>query len=268
MSKNRMIKNSSRMFCIIMLLSLFTISLGEGAQLDSNKTKKEMGEKKRYFTLSVFGVLPTGKVSYYPCLPEGEGYYGGGAPYDSSFGFGLTLDYNFTELLRLFFDAGYYNWKKIVAEEGGYSQGIWVHEQTDYMTNRIGPFSMDVYYHMDTTGFRVGGKYAILSGKIQPWVGAGVGLYSWRVDFANKKKSKTYGHDNGTIVGITYLVGIDIKIGKLDNPIIFTLYGDFASPVAKPKIENLFKNGWTWENTAGEHIMGPYRLGLAIGCSL
>jgi hypothetical protein len=54
--------------------------------------------------------------------------------------------------------------------------------------------------------------------------------------------------------------------GGLNDQDLFmiTLFGEGASPVANPEINDLFYNGWTWTNGGGNHIMAPYRLGIAL----
>jgi hypothetical protein len=45
---------------------------------------------------------------------------------------------------------------------------------------------------------------------------------------------------------------------------MLTVFGEGASPVANPEINDLFYTGWTWNNAGGNHIMAPYRLGIAL----
>ena len=42
------------------------------------------------------------------------------------------------------------------------------------------------------------------------------------------------------------------------------VFADLTSPAAFPVIEDLFQPGWTWDNSGGNPIMGPYRIGAGI----
>ena len=79
-------------------------------------------------------------------------------------------------------------------------------------------------------------------------------------------RTKTWGGDSGTVAGPTFLLGVDFIFGRESrSPMVLTLYGDFASPVVNETITDLFQDGWTWENSTGSHVMGPYRFGVSIG---
>jgi hypothetical protein len=45
-------------------------------------------------------------------------------------------------------------------------------------------------------------------------------------------------------------------------------YADLTAPAVFPVINDLFKLGWTWDNSGGNNIMGAYRFGVAIGMPL
>lgn len=125
----------------------------------------------------------------------------------------------------------------------------------------------NVYMNMSATGFRLGVKYGKDIKNFQPWAGIYYGIYSWRCNFLNKKKSSSWGTDEGYVAGLTYSIGVDFHIKESSagkDLFIVTLFGEGASPVANPEISDLFYSGWTWTNAGGNHIMGPYRIGLAL----
>lgn len=229
---------------------------------ESQQKNKLVKEKK--WIIGFSGVLPIGDTQ--PCMvPEDENHWGPN-PLDKSYGFGVTIENSVGTNLRIFLDGNYYIYRKLVAEEGLRSWSHWVFENNDYGSWYTGTFTKDAYFDMEATGFRVGAKYAFVKKNFRPWVGLGVGIYSWKASYMTSDRKKTWGFDSGFIGGVTYLVGVDfiVNISETDK-FVLTFFGDFASPVANPKIENLFYNGWTWENSGGNHIMGPYRFGVSIG---
>jgi len=197
--------------------------------------------------LSFGGVLMSGKVTP-ALLPVGEGYVGGGIPIKSPYGFGLSVDYNVNPSLRIFLDGNFYTYRKQVGIEGQESSSFWVFEMNDYATNLIS-FNDDAYFYMQTTGFRLGVKYGFQKYNFRPWVGTGFGFYAWKADYAIADRSESWGSDNGTATGVTFLFGLDYILGRESkNPMIITFFGDLASPVANPIIYNLFQDGWTYAN--------------------
>lgn len=245
--------------------------LSDSAKEDTKGAIQE-SEKKKNFTFFAFGTYNSGAVTWAPCFPlEGE-YHPGSAyvssalPYDLSYSFGIGIDYEVLPKLlpnfKLFFDGGINTWNKVIAKKDGYGVGEWVFEQTDYGDARIGPFPMDTSYYMDTTNLRIGAKYYLPLGKnFQPWVGAGYGIYSWQATIGNKEEEAMYGQTSGLEGSISALAGIDFVV----NDFVLRIFGDYGAPAVNLKMENLFKSGWTFENTGGEHAVAPYRFGAAIG---
>ncbi|MEW6412590.1 MAG: hypothetical protein AB1483_08975 [Candidatus Zixiibacteriota bacterium] len=258
-----------RFACVLAISFVIVLSTGMSvsAQIDENPgdtptIKSSFDSKKWQFSFG--GLLMSGKVST-ALLPVTE-EFGDMNPIESPYGFGLGIDYNLSPSMRLFFDGNFYTYRKQVGVAGEYSESFWVYEMTDYESHYIGPFEEDAYFYMQTTGLRVGVKYGILSKGMRPWAGAGFGFYAWKADYMTADRTKTWGGDSGTIAGPTFLLGVDFILGRdSKSPIVVTLYGDFASPVANETITDLFQDGWTWENTTGNHVMGPYRFGLSIG---
>lgn len=221
--------------------------------------------------LFVGGTLDSagGWVGYVPCQPLEGVYYSGSAyvngmlPYDSAWGMGVALEYRFLDSFACGLDFGLNRWEKLLAKKDGYGVGDWVFEQTDYSSARVGPFPMDVKYYMDTTSVRLNGKYYPLSGMIQPYIGAAVGVYAWQATIGNREEEKKYSdNSSGMLVSTTLQAGVDFVIDSF----VVRIFGDFASPVAHPRFENLFQNGWTYADE--EHAEGPYRFGIALGMEM
>ncbi len=240
-------------------------SIKENKKIEYSTSNKN--QKKNKPTFFGFGTYNLGTVTYLPCEPLEGPYQPGGAhivpsqPYDLAYSFGIGMDYKLLPSFALFIDGGFSSWKKLIAEKNGYSAGAWIWEQSGYEDARIGPFPMDTYYYMDATSLRAGARYIPSKGKIEPWIGVGYGVYAWQATIGNRKEEKKYGQNSGLVGGLTFLGGVDLNF----KDFIFRIFGEAASPVANPKIENLFQKGWTFENTGGEHILGPYRFGIGIG---
>ena len=261
--------NTSFCYVVVVLLSLVLsiYTVPKAQDVDSTSLNADNVETSPMFHkwgLSFGGVLMSGTVTP-ALLPVGEGYFGGGIPIESPYGFGLSIDYNIDPSLRFFFDGNFYTYRKQVGIEGQNSSSTWIFEMNDYETNLIS-FNEDAYFYMQTTGLRFGAKYSFQKNNFRPWVGAGIGFYAWKADYATADRSGSWGSDNGTTTGVTFLFGVDYIFNRESKrPMIITFYGDMASPVANPVIDDLFNDGWTWDNAGGNHIMGPYRIGLSIG---
>ncbi|MFC1559372.1 hypothetical protein ACFL39_02155, partial [Gemmatimonadota bacterium] len=206
-----------------------------------------------------------------PFTPEGE--VQGLVPYDSGFIVNISLDVNAGSSLRIFFGMAGNVQRKILARAHGRGNGLWVLEQSGYESPSISFESVDhdVHMFMDTAGFRLGAKFAPLeSSTFVPWIGVSAGVYLWNVDFANLARDSSYGRDNGVVTGITYMGGIDLRIlisgsNQKRKYLILTPFVDLASPVANPQVDDLFVDGWTWDNVGGSHVMGPTRIGVMLG---
>lgn len=166
-------------------------------------------------------------------LPVNGDDYGDMNPIERPYGFGMSIDYRVSPAMRLFFDGNFSTFRKQVAVKDEYSTSFWVYEMTDYESHIVGPFTDDAYFFMDTTGMRLGVKYDFQKNGFRPWVGAGFGIYRWTVDYATVDRASSWGSDTGLASGATFLLGVDIFVGKSS---MITLFGDFASPVANPLI--------------------------------
>lgn len=223
------------------------------------------------FSVKFLGTFDIGKETSMPCWPENTsyGYAMGGAPVNG-YGFGVEIDFRPSRNIAFFFDITAHSWKFQVAREGSRSESDWVFEQNGYTTRYTGTFNRDVYFFMNTTIARIGTRYIFpLSEKMEPWVGLGYGFGAWTGNFLTTDKKSTYGNDSGNGLSLSYLAGIDFHVTPLmdeNSGFLLTIFIDVGSPVAKPiEINNLFYDGWTWESTAGEHAILPYRIGIAIG---
>lgn len=232
-----------------------------GSAWAQGQTEADGAAKSPKWGLSFGGYGMGGRVTT-ALLPTSGDDYGDMNTIERPYGFGLSIDYKVSPSMRLFLDGNVSTYRKQVAVKDEYSTSFWVYEMTGYESQTVGPFTDDAYFYMDTTGMRVGLKYDFAARGYRPWVGAGLGLYSWKAEYATVDRTGTWGSDTGTATGATFLAGVDFFVGKAS---MITLFGDFTSPVAYPVIENLFNPGWTWDNVGGNHVTGPYRFGVSFG---
>ena len=257
---------SARTAVIALFAMIVCVSTGSPQTVDpANAGNESQGSFAAHkLSLSFGGLLMSGRVET-AVLPTSGDNYGDMNPMESPYGFGLGVDYNISPKMRIFLDGNVYSYRKQVGVAGELSESFWVYEMTDYSTHYL-MFNDDAYFDMQTAGFRLGVKYDLPKGNLRPWFGAGIGLYSWKADYCTADRSKSWGSASGTVTGATFLLGGDfIVLKSAKHPVMLSLFGDFASPVVNPVIENLFLDGWTWENSGGNHVMGPYRFGLSIG---
>jgi hypothetical protein len=221
--------------------------------------------------LFIFGTMDSGLIAFLPCQPledtyiPGSAYIIGPQSYDLAWGAGAGIEYRFMDSLAGGIDFGLSSWEKLLAKKDGYGVGEWVWEQSDYTDARVGPFPMDVKYYMDTIFMRVGAKYYPMDGIVQPFIGASLGIYTWDAVIGNRGEEKKYSEiSSGISSSISYQFGIDFVFDEF----ALRIFADMATAVGNPEFENLFVNGWTFENTGGEHVQGPTRFGIALGMSI
>ena len=231
------------------------------AQLPTAATGEKAPAAEKKWSVSFGGYAMSGRVTT-ALLPVSGNDYADMNPIERPFGFSLAIDYKVGSSMRLFFDGGVSNYRKQVGIKDEYSTSFWVYEMTDYTSHIIGPFTDDAFFYMDTTGMRLGFKYDFQANGFRPWAGLGLGIYSWKADYATPDRGSSWGSDSGMATGATFLLGVDFFLGEST---MLTVFGDFASPVANPLVSNLFQDGWTWENSGGSHVMGPYRFGVSLG---
>jgi len=218
--------------------------------------------------LFIFGTMDSGYMNP-PCRPLEDTYQPysayviGMQPYDSAWGAGMSMEYRFVDSIAGCLDFGISRWEKLLAKEGGYAVGAWVWEQNDYYDARVGPFPMDVKYYMDTVAIRLGAKYYPMTGFFQPFIGFSLGIYAWDATIGNREEEKKYSEtSSGSTLSTTMQVGVDFVL----DGFALRIFGDFGAPVANPYFENLFRSGWTFDDS--EHMQGPYRYGIAVGMTM
>lgn len=233
------------------------------------KVKSYVTKKKKKAIIGFNLVLPTSTWPATALSNMGTTSFLKGQGHDvTSYGLGLTIDFPVSKNFNIFFDGNTYNYNILLGKQGTDAHSTWADEQmvTHWdepdapHINYVHNLPTDVYFDMQATGFRIGGKYLLFNGKkIRPWVGAGFGFYAWEANYCNKKKDKTYGNDKGYATGISMLAGVNFE---LFDGLTLTPFIDLGSPVATYKIEGLFYDQWDIEYNA--HIMGTNRIGLSI----
>ncbi len=262
---------------LCILVSMVSVALAKDiADAGSIKSQEDLDTntstaQSKKTMLFVFGALHSGLVTNLPCKPlegtyvPGSAYMIGAQPYDFAWGAGFGIEYKLTDSLAVCFDGSINRWEKLLAKENGYGVGAWVWEQSGYNDALIGPFSMDTTYYMDTTTMKLGGKYFASKGTFQPWIGASLGIYRWQATIGNRELGKKYSEISSDIsFSPSFQVGIDFVFDEF----AIRIFSDYGTATANPYFENLFQDGWTFENTGGEHVEGPFKFGLALGMAI
>lgn len=219
-------------------------------------------KKGSRFLIGFSGVLPTGTWPATALSNMGSSSFlkGEGNPV-KSYGFGVIIQGKISNHFSLFFDMNAYDYNISLGSKGQEITTAWTTSE-GALNNSSQLFVVlpdNVHFDMQTTGFRLGGKYTLGNNKIHPWVGAGFGFYRWSANYFNDNKSETYGKDEGYITGMTFLLGVDFEVVP---GIILTPFADLTSPAITYKMNDLFYKGWDIDYDSP--IMGAYRIGLSI----
>lgn len=251
-------------FVLIILIWAGSINLLSGQEVSSLSTPTDnSSEKSGKYLIGFNLVLPTG---IQPSTALTDASFG--EPLGTSYGFGILIQRKMTRNFNLFFDINMYNYNMFLASQGSDVQSSWtLAEGATHWDEPGAPqilyvhnLPTDVHFDMQTTGFRLGGKYIFGEKKIQPWVGAAYGLYKWQVNYFNENKEQTYGTDSGFVTGLTALLGVDYYLTDIA---VITAFVDVLSPIANYSIEGLFYDQWNITNWDSP-IFGQYRFGITI----
>ncbi|MCK5241851.1 hypothetical protein KAR34_05305 [bacterium] len=242
-----------------------------GIKNEGNIETHNSNAQSKKTMMFIFGALHSGLVAHVPCKPLAGPYVPGSAytiaaqPYASAWGAGFGIEYKFVDFLAVCFDGNISRWETLLAKENGYGVGDWVWEQSGYTDAGIGPFPMDVNYYMDTTTMRLGGKYFASGGTFQPWIGASLGIYAWQAIIGNREQSKKYSEISSDI---SFSPSLQVGMDFVFDEFAIRVFSDYGAAVGNPCFENLFRDGWTYETTGGEHVEGVLKFGLALGMAI
>jgi hypothetical protein len=226
---------------------------------------------KSRFLLGFSGVFPTGTWPSTALSNMGSTSFLKGQGHTvKSYGFGMMMQGKISDHFSLLFDFSTYDYNIFLAKKGSDVQTVWTVEESATHWDEAGApqiqyvhnLPTDVHFDMQSTGFRLGGKFSFGTASIRPWAGAAFGFYKWTANYFNEDKSKSYGKDDGFVTGLTFLMGIDLEPMA---GIVVTPFIDLASPVATYKMKGLFYPQWNIEYDS--HIMGTNRVGLTISFS-
>ena len=253
---------------LVRMIVIVVLATGSDAAVIAQSSDGTLAGSARQppLTVAFQGAVPFGLVNTAVQAP-GESS-GGFNSIDSGWGAGLTIEYALVPELRLFIDGNHFTYRKQVGVAGQNSSGDWVFEMTGYSTNQLS-FSQDAFFDMSATGIRAGLKAVLPLGSMQPWGAVGYGYYRWDASYETSDRSGSWGSAGGYVWGLTYMAGMDwwMSLSK-KNDMFFRIYADLTAPAVFPVINDLFRAGWTWDNSGGNNIMGAYRFGIAIGMPL
>lgn len=235
------------------------------------EAEKKQASKVSRFLLGFSGVYPTGTWPATALSNMGSTSFLKSQGHTvKSYGFGVLIQGRVTDNFSLFFDMNAYEYNILAGKKGTDVQTVWtVAESATHWDESGAPqiqyvhnLPTDVHFDMQSTGMRLGAKYIVGKNKIRPWLGAAFGYYTWTVNYYNEDKTKTYGKDNGSATGFTFMLGVDFEVMP---GVVLTPFVDMGAPVANYKIEGLFYPQWDIDYNA--HIMGTNRFGLTLAFS-
>jgi hypothetical protein len=227
---------------------------GTGASPVKNKGSR--------FLIGFSGVYPTGTWPATALSNMGStSFLKGQGNTVTSYGFGIVIQGKLTDHFNLFFDINAYDYNILLGSKGQEITTAWT--TSEAALNNASQLYVQlpdkIHFDMQTTGFRLGGKYIVGNSKIRPWVGAAFGFYRWNANYFNDDKSQSYGKDSGYVTGLTFLCGVDFE---LMPGILITPFADLTSPAVTYKMNDLFYKQWDIEYDSP--IMGAYRIGLSL----
>lgn len=232
------------------------------------KATPQTNEGKSRFLIGFSGVFPTGIWPATALSNMGNTSFLKSQGHSvKSYGFGVMIQGRITDHFSLFFDINAYDYNILVGKKGTDVSTAWTTAEGATHWDEVGApkilyvhnLPTDVHFDMQSTGFRLGGKYIVGKSRMRPWIGLAAGYYKWTANYFNEDKSQTYGTDEGYVAGVTFLFGVDFEIMK---GVVVTPFADLTSPVATYKMEGLFYPQWDIENDS--HIMGTSRFGLTL----
>ncbi|NOY38168.1 MAG: hypothetical protein GXO83_11430 [Chlorobi bacterium] len=224
----------------------------------------------RKVNFRALGTLDMGHARVMPCWPENQSEkYGNGKFPVYGYGAGITFDYRPLLHIALFTDITTHHWKFRVGGKDQRSESDWILQQTDSVTRYTGTWDQDIYFRMNAIQVRLGMRYIQpVNDKIETWAGFGGSITTWKGIVSAKDQFGSYGLDDGTGFSVFAQAGVDLYIHPVKGDktgFIMSLFIDVGSPLAKPlRIDNLFNNGWNWDNRQGEFAVLPYRFGVAF----
>jgi|DewCreStandDraft_4_1066084.scaffolds.fasta_scaffold11883_1 hypothetical protein len=266
------LRNIMRNLLIVsfLIVSLFILNQNTIADnVDSvNNTKNNNVKIENSILFGFFGFIQYGESRGTAIAPENMPEDNKGASYEMGYGAGLNVQYRINEQWGIFLDTGYSDRRILCAKKDEFGFGSWISDMTgNTLNNSYGPFDDDVYFYIDSFIIKTGVKYFILTDdNIKPWFAIGVAFYPWNASYMNSNRQKVYGNQSGWAIDLSFLnIGIDMNIDLGDKEkIIVSLFADLGSPSVKLKFENLFQDGWTYTNDAGEDLVGIYKFGIIM----
>ncbi len=161
--------------------------------------------------------------------------------------------------------ANYYETSIPIAMAGQRSTSDWVYEQSGSYTTDF--YTLDIDRISEVFSIRATVRYKIPAGKLQFWGGVSPGTYSSKIEFTDENTIEVFRVFRETSLGVNLETGMDflVKNKKGKEILMFTLFSDISGPRIEENMNNLFKTTWKFENTDGNNVVNPIRLGFAIG---
>lgn len=263
---------------LLIIILWFSLLLPGHAMLPGNLSSAPVQAREegtnvfsRKFNLRAMGSFDFGSTHFMPFWPEKlDTEHADGAFPASGYGLGGLIDYRVSPHLVVFSGITFHKWRFRMGEPGSRSAGDWILEQTNQLTRYTDPWTQDVFFKMSAYDFRAGMRYIrTLSMNTESWIGAGAAITPWSAIVSASDQIGNFGKTTGSANDFFIQAGFNFKIypvrGNESSGIILSpfLEAGFAR-ARKLKMDNLYMNGWNWDNPKGEPAILPFRLGMEI----
>ena len=164
------------------------------------------------------------------------------------------------------FMADFYKTSIPVAYAGQNSSSDWV------LSNTGGtPYSspIDIYRYSEVFAFRATVRYIIPAGNFQFWGGVAPGTFSSKVYYSENRNSNPLASYLVTDLGINFQAGMDFRIKnhRGEDMMKFGIFTDLTGPRLEESYLHLFNPGWRYNNSRGNSVLNPFRIGFVVGFS-
>ena len=225
----------------------------------------------RKFNLRAVGLYDFGSTHFMPFWPkELDTDIANGSFPARGYGLGGSFDYRIAPHIAIYTGIVFHKWRFRMGEQDSLSAGDWIYEQTNALTRYTDPWTEDVFFKMNAYGLRFGARYILFPGpNTESWIGPGIAITPWKAIIKATDQISNYGTASGTTYDLFIQAGFNFVIhparNDLSSGIIVSPYLEVGYARARNlKIDNLYMNGWTWENPQGEPAILPFRLGLYL----
>ncbi len=157
-----------------------------------------------------------------------------------------------------------------VAYSGQRSSSSWVYDMNQDSSYYTQVFSGNINRLSDVFSFRTTFRFKIPAENFCFWGGICAGNFSGSITYSEKNVNDPLRSFRQNEFGLTFQTGIDYisKNKKGKDLMNYTLFLDCSGPRIEENFISLFNTGWKYNNSKGNYMINPFRIGLAIGLHL